>query len=276
MTRCRPPFPWLLLRFWFMRILPVWSLIALLMFLMQLAVCGIVHDNQGVKTLLGLIEVLPSIVKTALGGDGLQAGNLPGLIAIGHNHPFVLSLFLIFAVGVPTVLLPAEVQRGTMELILSRWATKTQIYICAALMTTAGMASLAMVVFLGTVTGTNIYDFGEPIPLYSFFQLAVNGGLCAAAFGAVALLSAASFRRTGTAVSVAVAFIVANYFAAILSMWWPRIRWLRSLTLFNYTNGRKIFGMHEWPVSDMLVLGAIILVVALAGGLIWRRRDLPL
>ena len=116
----RPPFPWPLLRFWTIRILPAWFLIASWIFLFQLAICGIVHDNERVKAFLQYIDILPSFIKAFMGGEVLQIGNIAGLIAIGYQEPFVLLLYMLYAVGVPTALLAGEVQRGTMELILSR------------------------------------------------------------------------------------------------------------------------------------------------------------
>ena len=173
-TNRRPPFPWPLLRFWTLRILPAWFLIALVIFLFQLAICGIVHDNERVKALIQYIDMLPAFLKTFIGGEAVQYGNIAGLISIGYQDPFVLLLYMLFAVGVPTALLAGEVQRGTMELILSRQTTKIQVYICAGLITIAGMYALVVVMFLGTVVSTNLYDFEQQIPLYNFFKLAVN------------------------------------------------------------------------------------------------------
>ena len=68
------PFPLPLLRFWCLRILPGWCLIAVMIFLVQIAVCGIVHDSEKVKAMLSFLEMLPSAMKTALGGEALQAG----------------------------------------------------------------------------------------------------------------------------------------------------------------------------------------------------------
>ena len=226
----RPPFPLALLRFWFVRILPVWCGIALVIFLMQIAVCGIVHDNQNIKAFLKFIDLLPSIVKTALGGEVLQVGNTAGLIAIGYEHPLVLVLYMLFAVGVPTGLLAGEVQKGTMELILSRPTTKTHVYICAGVLTLVGMFALVIVMFLGTVFATNIYDFGEPIPLHLFFRIAVNGGLLASAVGAIALMAAAVFRRQGMAVGVTVAFRFGSDNGVVNWARWPRMYILRPPT----------------------------------------------
>jgi len=271
----RSPFPWPLLRFWSFRILPAWFLIALMIFLFQLAVCGIVHDNERVKAMLQYIDMLPSFIKAFIGGDALQYGNIAGLIAIGYQEPFVLLLYMLFAVGVPTALLAGEVQRGTMELILSRQTTKTQVYICAGLITVVGMYALVVVMFLGTVVSTNLYDFDQEVPLYCFFKLAVNGGILASAVGGIALLAAACFRR-GMAVSLTVAYLVVNYFIMIITQWWPRMKWLDPVTIFNYVDGAKIFTEPKWPVGDMSILISLLIVSTLAGGVIWHRRDLPL
>jgi ABC-2 type transport system permease protein len=271
----RTPFPWPLLRFWTLRILPAWFLIALMIFLFQLAVCGIVHDNERVKAMLQYMDMLPDFIKAFFGGDALQFGNIAGLIAIGYQEPLVLLLYMLFAVGVPTALLAGEVQRGTMELILSRQTTKTHVYICAGLITIIGMYALVVVMFLGTVVSTNLYEFDQQVPLYSFFKLAVNGGILASAAGGIALLAAACFRR-GMAVSLTVAYLVINYFIMIITQWWPRMKWLDPVTIFNYVDGAKIFNERAWPLSDMCVLLSILLVSAVLGGVVWWRRDLPL
>ena len=104
-SKVHPRFPLSLLWFWTLRILPIWVLIALVIFLFQIAVCGIVHDNETVKALIQYLDMLPSFIKTALGGEALKVGNVSGLIAIGYNDPLILLLYMLFAVGVPTGLL---------------------------------------------------------------------------------------------------------------------------------------------------------------------------
>jgi ABC-2 type transport system permease protein len=274
-SKKHPPFPWTLLRFWTLRILPIWSLIALMIFLIQLAICGIVHDNESVKIFLQYIDLLPSFVKALMGGEALQVGNIAGFIAIGYQDPLVLTLYMLYAVGVPTALLAGETQKGTMELILSRQTTKTHVYICAGLITIAGMYALVLVMFLGTVAATNLYQFDQTVPLYAFFKIAINGGLLASAVGGIALLAVACFRR-GTAVSLTVAYLVVNYFVSIIAEWWPRMKWLGPTTIFYYVHGPEIFNESAWPTGDMCVLISILVVSTLLGGFIWSRRDLPL
>lgn len=272
-ARSRPRFPLPLLGYSFWRVLPAWMGIGLLIFITQIAVCAIVHDNENVKIFLRFIDMLPSIVRAVLGGDALQAGNVASLIAIGYQHPFVLDLFMVYAVGVPVILLTSETQKGTMELILSRSVTKLQVYTCAAILALTGMFTLVMVMFLGTVAGTRIYDFGEPIALIGFFRFATVAGLLAGAIGAVGLLCAAAFARVYSAVGAAVAFIAVNYFIMLIGNWWPRAHFLAPYTLMYYTGGSKVFS--EWPVEDMCVQAVAITLATVLGAIVWQRRDLP-
>ena len=277
MTDTRPSlFSLSLLGFFFRRILPTWVLCAAMIFLIQIAVAAIVHDNQSIKAFLSFLDMLPSIVKAAIGGESLQLGNIAALLAIGYQHPLVLLLLLYFTVAVPTGLLPGEVESGTMELILSRSITKTQVYVCAGLLTIAGMFFLILIMFSGTVAGTWIFQFDEPVPLDKFFRLAVNAGVVASTAGAIALLAAAVFRTRNVAVGVTVSIMVLNYFIKVVAAWWPPVEFLKPLTLFHYVGGEIIFREGRWPLGDMGVLAAVIAVSAIAGALIWHRRDLPM
>jgi ABC-2 type transport system permease protein len=267
------PFPWPLLRFWTRQIFPTWFGMALVIFLFQLAVCAIVHDDKKVEAFLRLLDYLPPFIKSVLGGETLAVGNISGLIAIGYNHPLIMILYMLYAVGVPTNLLAGEVARGTMELILSRQTTKTQVYTCAGLITVVGMFAMVLAMFLGTVAGTTLYEFTQDVPLHDFFKIGINGGLMASAVGAMALLAAACFRRP-VAVGLTVSYLVVMYFTSFVSEWWPRMAFLSPTTLFHYINGFDIFVKHVWPIRDMAVLVTVMIVATMLGGIIWQRRDL--
>ncbi len=271
----RPAFPFALLKFWTLKVLPAWCFIGSVIFLFQIATCGIIHDNERVKVFLSFIDMFPGFIKTMLGGDSLQVGNVTGLIAIGYNHPSVLTLFMLYAVGVPTSLLAGEVQKGHMELILSRPASKTQVYICAGLITIIGMLGLDLLTFLGMVTALHIYEFGQSVSLYPFVMMIAVGGILSAVVGGIALFAAACFRFF-PAVGLTVAYLILNYFAAIIAELWPRMKWLEPWNIFHYVDENMILGQQIWPVRDMCILISIFLVTTVSGAVIWSRRDLPL
>ncbi|MBP8305140.1 MAG: hypothetical protein KBE04_13555 [Phycisphaerae bacterium] len=276
MTCERTRFPWALLAFWLRRALFLWVLIGLMIFLIQIALCGIVHDNEGVRTLLSLLRFLPGIVRTALGGEALQLGNVTGLVSMGYQHPLVLTLYMLFAVAVPTGLLVGQAQQGTMELILSRPATKTQVYACAGVVTLLGMVGLAGVMWLGTAAGIRLYTFDQPVALQPFSRAAHMAALAAAAVGGIGLLAGASFSRRATAVGVTAAFLAVHYAVAVIAPFWPWMWPVCRFSLFYYINLTPAFLGRPWPVSDLVVLGSVLAGSVVAGGVVWWRRDLPL
>jgi hypothetical protein len=252
----------------------MWCLIAAMIFITQLFYCGVVHNNERVKALLQYMDMLPPFIKAALGGEMLQVGNITGLMVMGYNDPLVQLLYLLFAVGVPAGLLGSSIQKGTMELILSRRATKTQVYICAGLITVTGMFALVLAMFFGTVVSTKIYPFEQTVRLYPFFIVAIVGGTLASAVGGIALLAAGCFRRN-TAIWLTTVYLVLNYFADIVAEWWPRLNWLKYVTIFD-VGGPSTLTECIWPMSDLYVLISILVVSTLLGGIIWSRRDLPM
>jgi ABC-2 type transport system permease protein len=276
MMQTHTPFPWRLLLFYIRRTLPLWAVTAIMIFLVQIAVCGIVHDNENVKTMLAMVKILPGFIKRALGGEALQLGNVTGLVAMGYQHPMVLTLYMLFAVAIPTGLLAGQVQQGTMELILTRPATKIQVYLCAAVVTILGMIGLVLTMFLGTAIGTTAYTFDPPVDLRPFRMAAVLACLAACSVSGLALLSAASFRRRNTAVGVTAAFLMVNYAMTVISPWWPWLQPAVPYNLFYYVDLTPAFLGWPWPVHDITVLGSIFALSAVAGAIIWHRRDLPL
>lgn len=270
----RPSFPWTLLWFWFLRLLPAWLGIAAIVFLMQIAVAAIVHDNANIRVFLAMLKHLPPIIRTAIGGDMVESGSVTALLTVGYQHPLVMFLYMVYAVGVPAGLLTGEVQRGTMELILSRSITKMQVYVCATVLTLVGLFALSCVMFAGTAVSLSVFQFSEPIDKTLLLRLAVMGGLLAATFGGFALACAASFARFYSAIGVGVAFLTLNYFIAIVAEWWLRIHFMHKATLFYLVYYSPLW--FRWPFKNMAWLAAILIGFVVFGGIVWRRRDLPL
>jgi ABC-2 type transport system permease protein len=269
------PFPWALLRFWVMRSLPTWLAVALPIHLFQIAICVILRDNDFVRALLLFSQSLPPFLQRVLSSAGLQGGDLVSLISVGYVHPLVLVLFMAYAVAVPTGLLVGELESGSMELILSRAVTRTQVFVCAAIPTVAGMFLLTQVMFLGTLAGAALAGFEEPLPLAGFYQLSLNGGLLAVTAATMALFVSAFSRERGTAVGLTLAYLVFDYLLNIVSTWWPPLAQLQPFSLFHYINSREVLTQPGWPVDDMVVLGVVALTALALGWIVWRRRDLP-
>jgi hypothetical protein len=179
-----------------------------------------------------------------------------------------MFLCMVFAVGVPRPV-DGGGQRGPWGDPQSP-VTKVEVYICAAVLTLAGMfgwsdhisGAVAMHVCASTSRSLGL-----------FLRIA-SAAACSQHVRAFALLCAASFSRFYSALGVSVAFLTLNYFVALVSEWWPQVQFLRRVTLFYLVYYSDIW--HSWPLRNMAILAAILLFLAVMGGIIWHRRDLPL
>ncbi|MHC4759473.1 MAG: hypothetical protein ACYTE8_12525, partial [Planctomycetota bacterium] len=61
----RVSFPFVLLRFWFWRILWLWLLVGFFIFIIQIIECSIAQDNEKVRLMLDLFEKMPGFMKNA-------------------------------------------------------------------------------------------------------------------------------------------------------------------------------------------------------------------
>ena len=270
----RRDFPWKLARHWVARYFPLWVLVAAVIFIVQTVLAAVLHDREDLISFIGVLERLPKIFKAFIGGDELMPSSLDSIIAIGYQHPLILTMLMINAVAVPTGLLTAEAERGTMELLLVRPITRTRLYGLTTAIAMTGQAGLVGVVFLGTAVWTRVFDYGEPIPLQGFARVAVNLGAMSCAVAGLSTLAAVCFEERARAIGVVVGYLIASYLLDFSAVWLPRLEFIHPFTLFYYCVPIKVLKAGALPWMHLAVLGSIALGSVGAGWLVWRRRDI--
>jgi putative exporter of polyketide antibiotics len=87
------------------------------------------------------------------------------------------------------------------------------------------------------------------------------------------LLSALSSRR-GKAMTASFVIVVGSFLVNYLAQLWEPAKRLAFLSVLEYY--RPVNGLRDgvWPLRDMAVLGSVAVVLWIAGGLVFARRDL--
>jgi ABC-2 type transport system permease protein len=255
------------------------------------------------------------VSQAALGWGDLNFERPNDFLAMGMLHPIVLTLCVVWAVGRAAGAVAGEIDRGTMELLLSQPVPRNRLILAHFLVDLVVLPTIALAFFLGTqfglaVVGDFVPDYtalknlkgptGQPIniPIPAHPQpLEVNGrgelvglsntvALMFAISGMTLALSAAGRSRwkvTGYAVLIVVVMFVANTIGQL----WEPAAFVRPLTFFFYYQPQKAMLDGNWLVD----LGAawpglprvsgiaILLSVGVVGYLLARRtfvrRDLP-
>ena len=217
------------------------------------------------------------VSQAALGWGDLNFERPNDFLAMGMLHPIVLTLGVVWAVGRAAGAVAGEIDRGTMELLMSQPVPRGRLILAHLMVDALVLPAIALAFFLGTqfglaVVGDFVPDYsalknlkrpdGTPIPFpipENPEPLAVSGrgeiaGLantCSLLFaisGLTIALSSAGRSRwkvTGYAVLIVVVMFVANTIGQL----WEPAGFVRPLTLFFYYQPQKAMLDNNWMVD---------------------------
>jgi ABC-2 type transport system permease protein len=204
------------------------------------------------------------------------SGNLftiPGAITLGTQHPFLIALIGIFAVGSGSLAVAGERQAGTLEVVLARPMPR-RAFLLTHLVAILGVVGLLVAMLLvGMVIGVVMYGYTDEVQLSAVPLVWLNGVLLWAAFTTFSLAASASFDHSGPAIGLALAFLLANYFLVILASLWDAAAWTQGYSLFDHFQPQEILAGKADPFDFVVLLAVAAVPLAYA---MWRfpRRDL--
>lgn len=181
-------------------------------------------------------------------------------------------LLIILAISLGSSIIAREEREGTIELLLSRPISRSQLLAAKALV---GLAILLIVGLVGFVVTTGIaravgIHVGT-IRVLQTFGMAVLMSLC---FGALALAITALSQRTRRA-SVGLASLMAfgSYLLSGLSQVVKGLLWpAKILPFYHYRPAELLTGHLIW--SDVVYFVAVIVTLGIISWLAFRKRDL--
>jgi ABC-2 type transport system permease protein len=255
------------------------------------------------------------VSQAALGWGDLNFERPNDFLAMGLLHPVVLTLCVVWAVGRAAGAVAGEIDRGTMELLMSQPVPRSRIILAHLLVDAMVLQAIALAFFAGTqfglaVVGEFIPDYTalrnlkrpdgtpipfpipekpEPLPVSGRGEIAGLANTCALMFAisgiTIALSSAgrSRWKTTGFAVLIVVVMFVANTIGQL----WEPAGFVRPLTLFFYYQPQKAMLDGNWlvnvgaawpgvpHVSGIGVLSAVGALGYLVALRVFTRRDLP-
>jgi ABC-2 type transport system permease protein len=255
------------------------------------------------------------VSQAALGWGDLNFERPNDFLAMGMLHPIVLTLCVVWAVGRSASAVSGELDRGTMELLMSQPIPRSRLILAHFVVDLLVIPIVCLAFFAGTIFGLAVV--GDFMPDYASLEklggkmapvikslipktpepLAVSGwgelpgltntfALMFAISGVTIAISSAGrsrWRSVGFAVLVVIIMFVANTIGQL----WEPAGWVRPLTLFFYYQPQKVMLDGNWMVHmSSAWAGAprvpgigVLLGVGAIGYLvalrIFTRRDLP-
>ncbi len=255
------------------------------------------------------------VSQAALGWGDLNFERPDDFLAMGILHPVVLILALVWSIGRSGGAIAGEIERGTMELLLSQPLPRNRLILAHFLVDLLVIPLICAAYFAGTQFG--LYLVGDFVPDYTTLKnlkapsgqrialpipddpqpLPVNGlsefwgllntvALMFAVSGMTLAISAVGRSRWRT-VGYAVLIVVIMFVANTLGQLWEPAAFTRPVTLFFYYQPQKAMLQgnwltdlgQAWPGAPAVPGVAVLVGVGCIGYLVaWRafvRRDLP-
>jgi len=229
------------------------------------------------KELKDLFPVPPEVAATPL-----------GRLAIGYEDPVVVVLLSSWAIARGSDAVAGELGRGTMEMLLAQPVRRTTVLGIQAAFTLFGLAVLATCGWLGTLTGTSIFELEMPVDATILLGPALNLFSLGVFLAGLTTLISSAGRYRGRTIGLVVGIYFIQTIFKILSKTVPDLeswRRLSILTLFEpqvmayrlWPDVLEEASRESWEIlcfnNGILILSGLLCYVLAA--IVFSRRDLP-
>jgi ABC-2 type transport system permease protein len=207
--------------------------------------------------------------------DFLGSVGLAGYLSLGYTHPafLILSSTTVFWFG--SRVLAGEMERGSIQYSLARPVSRNHFYLSRLIGTMIVTTLTAIAGPIGMATGMVI---ARPEGDFAFSHLFIVAAMVWALFWAVAgaiLLCSASSSTMSRSIGIGIGLLVVSYVIDYFSALWTALEPLAPFSIFHYYEPSTALAAGTLSPSDMFILLAIGGVGAIAGYVVFVRRDLP-
>ncbi len=193
------------------------------------------------------------------------------------NHPFVLLMFAVWAIARGSGAVAGEIEKGTMDLVMSRPVGRSTFLASQVSTATAGLAFMAAMMVAGNLVGSRYNTLETPPSALVLCKPALN--LIAfgwAIYGYTFLLSTVDHVRWRPNLIASVATLagfIAQVIANLPSL--EDYKWLEKLSIFKAYNPVEVVTKGETLAFNAGLLGLIGAAGIALGFVLFARRDLP-
>lgn len=210
-----------------------------------------------------------------IGVDRAEAPTLLMQVAMG-NHPLVFLAILGWAISRASAAVAGEIERGTLDLTLSRPVRRSTFLAAQILTTIIVFLLLGLAIAIGHVVSSRIFPLnGSPNPVEYLTMIGTLATLGLAVFGYTLPVSAGDLSRARAGI-IGLGITLAGLAGIIFAQQYEDYDWVAKLSVFQYY--APVGLTHDPsgdPLTDLATLGGIFAVGSILAFVIFLRRDLP-
>lgn len=218
-----------------------------------------------------LLREPPRAIQAMMGGsfDFLRPS---GWVATGMSHPITLSLFTASALMIASGAVATEVERGTIDLVLTRPIRRTSFLMGKAAASIVAVTFVEAMGFLSALVARLTIDGVAEVTIAELGRAFLGSWLLFSGFAMVAVLISALSSLRGRAVGLSVGVVVLSFFVNFTALLIDELYDLRFLSPFHYFRAVEV--MNDRGLSDMWALVGIGAVAAAIAFFTFANRDI--
>lgn len=205
----------------------------------------------------------------------LVMSGLMGYLSLGFTHPLYIIMASAAIVGFAARSLAGEMDRGTVQIALSRPIARPVFYasrvlgalVITILLALTGPAAMTAGVLAARPDGEFEYQ--------NLWAVIATGFALFWAIAGLTLLGSAAASAAGRVVGWLLGILVAAYFIDYFAEIWRLLKPLTFLSLFEYYDPTLALVSGQIDVRNVAILLAIGTLTTWAGLVVFTRRDLP-
>lgn len=219
-----------------------------------------------------LWQTYPESIRKAFGGANMQFATFDGFVSVEYFSQMWTIVMMAFSVSIATGAIAAEIEQGTMELLLSQPVSRRSVLITRHLFFDLGLlfliaASVLPFMLCAPLFGADLIYGGMAaliVPAFMFFM----------AIGSMTFMFSVFFSNRGRAIFTSLGIIIFCYALDILAKINDTISNVHFLSIFYYWDPYRYLHGPDWAWGDIAVLAAISLVTTTAAVIWFERRDI--
>lgn len=237
----------------------------------------VAESTGGAESLARILEDLPPAFQALIQTrpEFIMASGLAGYLSLGFTHPLFYVLISTTVVGFVARSLAGEMERGTIQLALSRPLSRPRVYAARVAGAIAMTFAITVVGPIGMLAGIALARPEGAIAYRHLVTTSIATALLIWAIAGLALFGSAAASTTGRAVAWATAWLVVFYFVDYFAALWSILEPLEPLSIFNYYDPAQALVNGDLPAQNVAILALLGGAGAMGGLLVFARRDLP-
>jgi ABC-2 type transport system permease protein len=214
----------------------------------------------------------PRAMRALLGGAA-DFTSPAGWLVTAMAHPITLGLLTAAALTVATGAIAGEVERGTLDFVLTRPVSRGSYLGAVSAAAVLGVTAVELAAFLATLLARQTVDGVQDLDLSGVARVFLGSWVLFVALSAVAVLISANVGLRSRAVALSVGFTLLSFGINVVALMLDQLYPLRRLSLFHYFQPADLLDTPA-RLDELVVPGLVAVAATAVAAWSFTRRDI--